>query len=442
MKTLVTPEEALHLILQKVTPLSSETIPHRDALGRTLARDIVSPLQLPPFDNSAMDGYALLARDIQSATRENPVELQCLEVVGAGEGAQREVSTGNCIKIMTGAPIPRGADAVLMREDTRQFTKNESGDQSGDVHSSFFVEILASAREGENIRRAGSDVALGEVVLREGTLIGAAQWAMLASLGIAEVAVFRRPRVGIIATGIELVDVNAPLTGSQIRDSNSYALRALALGCGCEIGAVRGSGDSFAEFETALREVAANCDVVISSGGVSAGDFDPVRDVLREKAEVFFWKIAMKPGKPVMFAAFEGKLVFGLPGNPVSVMVAFEEFARPALLKMGGRRALRRQIVAARLNRDFSSPAGKVEYIRAAIRLQNGEWQTQFPADQSSGRLSTMTGANALLVVEAEKTRVGAGETLPAKLIDCPEIEGPERDFPTTDDSTTDDSKT
>ncbi len=410
MQTLITPDAALRLILERVAPLSTETVSHEAALGRTLASDIASPLQLPAFDNSAVDGYALCAADFEGATAATPVQLQLLETIGAGEMPQREVSRGFCSKIMTGAPIPRGADAVVMREDTR----------GGD--SSSAVEILTVVRPGESVRRAGSDVARGETVLRAGTVIGAAQWAMLAGLGIAQVEVARRPRVGIIATGAELVGVDAPLGEGQIRDSNSFALRASVQSCGAEIGAIRACGDTLAEFEAALREVAAGCDVVITSGGVSMGDFDPVRDVLLNLAEVVFWKVAMKPGKPLMFALFEGKPTFGLPGNPASVMVAFEEFARPALLKMGGRRALQRATVAVRLDSPLHSAPGRTEFVRAKIRLENGEWHAQFSADQGSGRLSTMTGANALLVIAADCERLEAGEIVPARLIDCPEM--------------------
>ncbi len=409
MKILVSPSEALRLILKQITPNEGQIVSHQEVLGRTLSQNVCASLALPPFDNSAMDGYAVCAADLEPASASAPVTLQLLETIGAGNLPEQTVVSGTCSKIMTGAPLPRGADAVIMREETRQDAGN--------------VTLLASVRQGENIRRAGSDVAKGAVVLKSGSVVGAAQWAMLASLGAAQIEVFRRPVVGIISTGAELVAVDADLAPGQIRDSNSYALRALVEQCGCEIGAVRHVGDTLPEFEAALHEVAAHCDVILSSGGVSAGDFDPVRDVLREKAEVFFWKIAMKPGKPVMFARFRGKLVFGLPGNPVSVMVAFEEFARPALLQMGGRRALQRLTVRARLSTGLSSPMGKVEYIRAQVRLENGEWQAKFPADQGSGRLSTMTNANALLVVDAETTLVKAGETLEAKLIDCPEIE-------------------
>jgi molybdopterin molybdotransferase len=407
MKTMVTPDEALALILERALPLGVEPVPHELALGRTLAHDVIARLDLPPFDNSAMDGYAVIATDIQTAIEEAPVALTCLEIVGAGDVPQTGVSSGKCVKIMTGAPLPTGADAVVMREETRQ-----TGSQ---------VEFLATAHPGQNIRRAGSDVALGEVVLPAGTRIGAAQWAMLASLGQAEVEVVRQPRVGIISTGAELVGVDQSLLPGQIRDSNSYALRALAQSCGAEVVEVRHAGDSLAEFEQVLREVAEASDIVITSGGVSAGDFDPVRDVLREKAQVFFWKIAMKPGKPVMFAKFEEALVFGLPGNPASVMVAFEEFARPALLKMSGRSALKRVEVPVRMKSGLVSPAERVEYVRAVLEPHSGQWLATTDTDQGSGRLSTFTRANALILVPAETTRVEVGDTLMARLIEAPE---------------------
>lgn len=410
MLSLVAPAQALNLILERIAPLSSEVVAHAEVLGRTLASDLASPLELPAFDNSAMDGYAVRAEDLALASENSPVTLSILETLGAGEVPQQPVSSGFCTKIMTGAPVPRGADAIVMREDTRE------------TSGSAQVEILTTARAGENIRRAGSDVARGEMVLRAGTPVAAAQWAMLAALGVSRIEVIRRPRVGIIATGAELAAPDVPLREGQIRDSNSFALRAMTLACGAEVQSVRACGDTVDEFEAVLREMAADCDAIVTSGGVSAGDFDVVRDVLRARADVVFWKIAMKPGKPVMFAIFEGLPVFGLPGNPVSVMVAFEEFARPALLQMGGRRALHRPTVPVRLSGALRSPAGKQEFVRAHVRLENGQWHADFPADQGSGRLSTMTNANALLIIDAECERVEAGQIVAARLLDCAEI--------------------
>lgn len=416
MQQLVSPAEALRLILERAVPLETENLAHAEVLGRILARDVVSPLQLPAFDNSAMDGYALCAADLTDAGESAPASLRVLEIIGAGDVPKHVVSRGQCSKIMTGAPLPMGADAVVMREDTREAAQDEPGDKST-------IEVLASARSGENIRCAGSDVAQGEIVLRAGTVVGAAQWAMLASLGLTRIEVFRRPRVALIVTGAELANLDAPLREGQIRDSNSFALRALVENCGAEVALMRACGDDFEAFEAVLREAATQCDAIITSGGVSVGDFDVVRDVLQAVATIIFWKIAMKPGKPVMFADFLGKPVFGLPGNPVSVMVAFEEFARPALLQMSGRRALKRPVVSVQLGGALRSPLGKVEFIRASVRLENGQWHAQFPADQGSGRLSTMTSANALLVIEADCEFVEAGQLVWARLIDCPEID-------------------
>ena len=406
---MISPEAALRLVLERVVVREEEMVPHADALGRVLARDVASQLALPPFDNSAMDGFAVIASDLSAASQTASVTLQLAGIIGAGEEAQQPLSPDQCLKIMTGAPIPTRADAVVMREEVRQTAEN--------------IEFFQVPRSGENIRRMGSDVAQGETVLRAGTVIGAAQWAMLASLGEAQIAVRKRPRVGIIVTGAELVAVEASLAPGQIRDSNSFALRALTRNCGAEVVAVRQSGDTLEEFAAVLREVAAQCDFVITSGGVSAGDFDPVRDVLRDQAQVFFWKIAMKPGKPVMFASFEGTPVLGLPGNPASAMVSFEILARPALLHMGGRRALQRLEVPVRLQTSLRSQAGRTEFARCTVKLEGGQWQADFPGDQGSGRLSTMTNANALLVVPAETTWVEAGAMLMARLIECPEIE-------------------
>lgn len=411
MRTLVTPDEASQIVLDNIEVLPAEPIEHGNALGRTLAREIISEVQLPPFDNSAMDGYAVIAADVQNASENAPVTLRVIETIAAGDFPQKQVASNNCARIMTGAPLPLGADAVVMREDTRE--------------SETEVEILARVARGENIRRVGSDVAQGEMVLRVGTVIGAAQWGMLASLNQEKVLVARRPRVLIITTGDELVPLGMPLEKGKIRDSNSFALAALAQKCGAEIQKFH-VGDDPRQLEKLLDE-AIDFDAVITSGGVSAGDFDPVRDVLKARAQVHFWKIAMKPGKPVMFASWKsaGKTipVFGLPGNPVSVMVAFEQFVRPALLKMQGRRALHRVTVCAKLSGSLRSPVGKTEFVRAFVVPDGDSWMAHVTGDQGSGRLSTMTRANALLVIPEGTTSLAAGQTVSAQMTEWPEIE-------------------
>lgn len=419
MHTLVTPDLARRIVLDNVELLSHEAISHAQVLGRTLAQDIVSSVELPPFDNSAMDGYALRAVDIEKA----PIKLQVIETIAAGNFPQNEITSGTCARIMTGAPIPSGADAVVMREDTRE-SQNE-------------VEILTVVPPGTHIRRAGSDVAQEETVLRAGSLIRAAEWGMLASLGQEKVAVGRRPRLAIVTTGDELVKPGMPLKPGQIYESNSYCLEGLARSCGATIIAKHQVGDGVGQLASLLRALAVQCDAIITSGGVSAGDFDPVRDVLQEYAQVYFWKIAMKPGKPVMFASLPGYdgsaqqyppiPIFGLPGNPVSVMVAFEQFVRPALLKMQGRRALHRPTLQAKLSGPLRSPQGKTEFVRALV-LPDGEgtsngWTAHLTGDQGSGRLSTMTRANALLVVPEGTTHLETGQMVPAQMTDWPEID-------------------
>ena len=414
MKTLVTPDEARQIVLDNIEVLPLETIAHAHALGRTLARDIISDVQLPPFDNSAMDGYALCADDIQNARENAPRKLQILETIAAGEFPKQKISSGFCARIMTGAPLPPGADAVVMREDTRE------GVSEGENE----VQILVSAAPGTNIRRAGSDVTRGETVLQAGTIIKAAPWGMLSSLNRENVVVAQRPRVLIITTGDELVPLGTPLQDGQIRDSNSFTLSALAQNCGAEV-QIWHVGDETKELEN-LLDKAESFDAIITSGGVSAGDFDVVRDVLKARAQVHFWKIAMKPGKPVMFASWKNQKtipVFGLPGNPVSVMVAFEQFVRPALLKMQNRRARHRVTLCAKLSGPLRSPPDKTEFVRALVVPDGESWTAHVTGDQSSGRLSTMTRANALLVIPQGTTRLETGQMVPAQMTDWSEIE-------------------
>ena len=403
--TLLSPEAALEIVLQTIQTGPTETVWHAGALNRVLARDVVADVDLPPFDNSAMDGYAVVAADLETV----PARLRQLEIVGAGAVPTRAVERGACLKIMTGAPLPDGADAIVMREETREVDGQ--------------IEFGATARTGQNLRRAGSDVARGEVVLPAGTRVRAAQWAMLAALGQAQVEVFRRPRVAVVTTGEELVGVADALAPGQIRDSNGPALRALCGSVGADVVAWRHTGDSAALLRALLDELAPNCDLILTSGGVSAGDFDPVRDVLLQDAQVLFWKVTMKPGKPVMFALYRATPVLALPGNPASVMVAWENFARPALLKRSGARALHRLEVRARLKDTLPRAPGRTEFVRARIESENGELWARVQGDQGSGRLSTLTRANALLVIGPDETALPTGAWVSARLLECAEVE-------------------
>ncbi len=430
MLQFITPEEARAIVLEQVVPLPTETIPHAAALDRVLAREIISPVALPPFDNSAMDGYALCADDLQNASESAPARLRVIETIAAGNAPQQFIERGTCAKIMTGAQLPKGADAVVMREET---------DDGADD-----VKIFQKARHGQNIRRAGEEIARGEIALEAGTSIRPAQWGWLASLEQNEIETIRRPRVALIVTGEELVELGSTLQAGQIRDSNSYALTGLALASGAQIVEKRRVGDDVQAMKETLRECAANCDAIITSGGVSAGDFDPVRDALHELAaqdlaDSHCWKIKTKPGAPVLFATLPSQEycstqeycrtkqysvpVFGLPGNPVSVMVSWEQYVRPALLKMGGRTNLRRVELPVVVDEAKSSPLGKVEFARVFVRRENDAWRASGTGAAGSGRLSSMARANALLVIPAETTQVEAGSTLLAQMTQWPEIE-------------------
>lgn len=428
---MISPDEARQVIFQNIAPLNSEIVSHENALNRVLARDVFATLDLPPFDNSAVDGYALRFEDLQNVPRDFAV---CATIAAAKTDIEYSIEANQAARIMTGAPIPRGANCVVMREDTVENTgkkpvenaRGNAADVSDNATENLgdnaeTVRVLEAVKSGANIRRRGSDVRSGERVLDIGTRIRAAQWAMLASLGCAQVEVFRRPRVGILITGSELKRVDESLQNGEIRDSNSFALRALVEDCGAIVTSQKTVGDDVKEVENALRAMFQSCDAVVTSGGVSMGDFDPIRDVLPQIAQLHFWKIAVKPGKPVMFATREenGRTipVWGLPGNPVSVMVSFEQFVREALMKMGGQIDTQRLQMRVRVLDAFSSPLGKVEYVRAFVTLENNAWKARVHGDQGSGRLSTMTRANALLVVAENVTRVESGDELIAEIV-------------------------
>jgi len=410
MKKLVTPAEALHMIEDEVAPLAEELVSFEAAIHRTLSRPVVSPVDLPPFDNSAMDGYAVRARDLAGTTPEWTRRLPVGGIVAAG-AVPAQLPEGHCARIMTGAAIPPGADAIVMREDTDELKTS--------------TVFKTSPKAGSFIRTCGSDIGRGETGLPAGALVRSAEWSLLASLEQSEVWVGQKPRVRLIITGDEVTPIGQELEAGAIRDSNSWTLRALASACGAEVAVVR-VGDDAEEFKASLS---GDCDAIITSGGISMGDYDIVRDVLPTMADIHFYKVAMKPGKPVMFGTLHGDRtpVFALPGNPVSVMVSFELFVRPALLKMQYRYARRRPVVDAVLETPLSSPEDKVEWARALLTqdLQGAAtvWSARVDGDQGSGRLSTMTRANALLEIPLGVARLEAGETVRAHLTDCAEIQ-------------------
>jgi len=396
-------EEARKIILDSIKPLEVITVPLEDSLGLVLAEDIHSDTDIPPFDNSAMDGFALRAADTEGASKNRPVVLEVKEDLPAGYVSSTAVSSGVAIKIMTGAPLPQGADAVVPVEDT----SSEGGR----------VFIFKEAKPGANIREAGEDVKKGELVIEAGSRIGPPQLGMLASLGRAQVKVRRQPRVGIIATGDELVDVSEEIRPGKIRNSNSYSLIALVRECKAipvPLGIVR---DEQEKLKETIEKNISGVDMFVTSGGVSVGDYDMVKDVLTELGEMSFWKIAMKPGKPLAFGFIQGKPLFGLPGNPVAVIVSFEQFVGPSILKMMGKTKLFRPEIEATLVEDIKKKPGRLHLVRVQVFQKDGSFFARSTGPQGSGILKSMVLANGLALIPKEATLIRAGERVRVQML-------------------------
>ncbi|MHB1504891.1 MAG: molybdopterin molybdotransferase MoeA [Acidimicrobiales bacterium] len=382
-------------------PLARVELPLLDALGTALCDDVVAPWSLPSFDNSAMDGYALRSEDVRVAGNSDAV---CLKVVGdvaagrAGGASSGTVESGSCVRIMTGAPIPLGADAVVPVEWT----------DAGMDH----VTVTMPCESGSNIRRAGEDVAAGDVVLRAGTRVGPSQVALLASVGMGRVGVHRRPRVAVVSTGSELVEPGGQIHRGEIADANSLALASAVSASGAEAIRLEHLPDDPIEVFEALRRLAAEADVIVTSGGVSMGAFDVVKQAFASYDGVRFVRVAMRPGMPQaigMLGDDRDVLYFGLPGNPVSARVSFELFVLPAIRTMLGYSSVFRPFVAARAASDLRSSPGKIEYLRG--RLDVGVDPAVFVpvGGRGSHLIAGMAGANALGVVPEHKVSVAAG---------------------------------
>ena len=398
---------AVARVVAGVRPMPAERVALLDALGRVLAKSIIAPLTLPPWDNAAMDGYAVQAGDIAQATVQRPVVLEVLETVAAGQTPTRSVFSGKATRIMTGAPIPTGADSVVRVEDT-----------DGGIER---VAVRNARDAGRNRRPKGEDLTAGDVALPAGTPIGPAQIGVLASVGAAVVDVHRRPRVAIVGSGDELVDLDEfheALAGRRIVSSNNYSLHALCRSAGAEplnLGVVPNAPE-------ALREAldrSAGCDLLITTAGISVGEFDYTRSVLAEAgAELAFWKVKMRPGAPFGFGSLGRMPWIGLPGNPVSTMVTFELFVRPALRRMLGHTGLYRAPVPVVLEEPVTIGVGLTHFLRAIVRMgEDGRATARLTGPQGSAILTSMSLANALLVVPEDCPRTEAGQTLHALLL-------------------------
>jgi molybdopterin molybdotransferase len=367
-------------------------------VGCVLAETVTSPEDVPPFANTAMDGYAVRAADLRGASLDSPVELPVVAEVAAGHPADRTLARGEAMRIFTGAPIPDGADAVVMVERTRRL-----GDGSR-------VAIEAEVAAGESVRAAGDDLRTGDTVFEPGEVIGAGHLGVLAGIGVGEVLVHPRLRVGVLSTGDELVEAGEPLAPGQIRDSNRATLLALVASEGwqaVDLGLIR---DEEAAITAAIQHGASSCDAVLTSGGVSMGDIDLVKVVLDRIGEMRWMQIAIRPAKPFAFGLVEGSPVFGLPGNPVSSMVSFELLARPALRRMAGHAGTMRPEIPAIAAEPFARrPDGKVHFVRVvAERDGDGVLQVRSAGGQGSHHLTAMARADALLpLVDGEGVRAG-----------------------------------
>jgi len=405
----ITAAEALARVLARTPVLGSETVALGDVLGRVLAEAVHSDRVLPPADNSAMDGYAVSAADCAQASARAPVWLPVAFDVPAGAAQTPRLARGSAARILTGAPLPAGADSVVRQEDT---------DRDGER-----VAIRFAPELGENVRRAGEDVQRGECVLEAGTRVGAAQVGMLASLGRTVVAVHQRPRVAVLSGGDELVEPDGDVTGGRIVSSNSWSIAAQCRELGADpvyLGIARDAPD---DIERRLRAGLA-ADVIVSSAGVSVGDRDFVRGVLEKLGcRLDFWGVKIKPGYPLAFGRVgddgRGPLVFGLPGNPVSAMMTFEQFVRPALLRMQGTARLHRPVVRARLAETLRKKPGRMNLVRVALERDGDIVIARSTGNQSSGVLTSMIRAHGILIFPAEASELAAGASASVQVLDA-----------------------
>ncbi len=398
-------EEARNHVFKEARVLEEEKVALKKAYHRVLAENIVAPHSLPSFNNSAMDGYALRSED----TKDNqPVILELVSEEAAGNFQNLPVKKGQAAKIMTGAPVPPGADAVIPREEV-----DEKPSQ---------IVVFRKVKKGENIRFKGEDVREGEIVLEKGSLITSPVVGLLAALGFSFVKVYRQPVVGVVATGSELLEIDQPLRPGFIRNSNSYALQAQIASTNSipvDFGVV---ADDVEEMVVTLKKALKKCDVILTTGGVSMGDYDLVKEVFEKLgARRIFWKVAQKPAKPLTFYVKEEKkkrYLFGLPGNPGAVAISFEEYVRPFLKLLSGRKDYLPIEIQAKMKHEVKKKKGRLNFLRVKLTYQNGEYLAESVGSQGSGVLKTLTRANGLALIPAEVEFVQPGDRVQVHLVE------------------------
>jgi molybdopterin molybdotransferase len=397
-------EDALRRVIARAKPFPGESVPLTRSLGRTLARNIRARAPIPPFAKATMDGYAVRSEDTGPAEPGRPVELEVIEDLPAGRVSRKVLSSGRAVRIMTGAPLPAGADAVVMVEDT----------EKADAR----VKIFRAVSPGDNIGRAGEDLEKGDLILEKGELVGPAEVGMLAALGISAVRVVRRPKLAVIATGDEIVEPGEKAGPGRIWNSNGYSLLALALEAGAEVRYLGIARDRASELKRKFR-MAGDMDILTVSGGVSVGDYDLVKEELgRLGVRPVFWQLRIKPGKPTFFGVRGRQLVFGLPGNPTSAMVMFHLFVRPAIDRMLGRKQTGLRGGQAVLEQEISVRPGRTQFLRGRLIGDGPVLRVEPFPDQRSGVLRSMVKSRVLIVVPAELSRLEKGREVNILFLD------------------------
>jgi molybdopterin molybdotransferase len=409
--SLLSVDQARERILSHFQPVTTETLPLAGCSNRVLAQDIAATSDLPPFNNSSMDGFAVRVADVTEAAIDSPRNLRVIADIPAGSYPTISLAPGEAARIMTGAPVPEGADAVIPVEDTN-FDNRDAGTPAPDE-----VQIFKSARSGANVRPRGMDLRAGEVVLKKGRILKPQDLGLLAMLGFASVLVYRKPRIALFSSGDELLPVEAPLEEGKIRDSNSYTLAALIEEIGAEVIRLGVAKDDPDSVKTLLEKaVELNVDLILSSAGVSVGAFDFVKQVIESDGKMDFWRVNMRPGKPLAFGQYKQIPFVGLPGNPVSSFVGFEVFVRPTLQRLRGSLAGNRPTFRVKCEEQIDSD-GRESYLRAQVREEEGNFIARLTGHQGSGNLHSLVQANALLIIPAGVKCVPAGQEVKAWLI-------------------------
>ena len=406
---MISVEEALEKVLSYVKVLDAIETPILECLDQVLDQDMYSSIDIPPSDNSAMDGYAVKAANIAGASASSPVYLDIIGESKAGTMSDTRVKAHTAVRIMTGATLPKGADTVVPFEETDETQRKDQPLKQ--------IGILKAVEKGKHIRSAGEDIAKGQLALSKGTVLRPAEIGVLASLGLKKVKVIRRPVIAILATGDELVELGKPLAEGQIYNSNSYSAAAQVLRYGGIPRVLGIAKDTETDLEAKIKE-ALTADMLLTTGGVSMGDYDLVKDVLAKQGEISFWKVRMKPGKPLAFGTIQGVPHLGLPGNPISSMVTFELFARPAILKMLGKTKLAKPTVEAVMEDNTRNTDGRRIFLRAVVRKVDGRYYARTTGPQGSGILTSMSQANALVIVPEDVKTVKEGDLVKAIMLD------------------------